>query len=67
MVHGYTHVAMESTSVFWKPIVNLLEAENIEFLIVNVQHMKVEPGCNTDVMYAELIAKLLRTFYYYIF
>ena len=29
--HDCTHVAMESTGVFWKPIVNLLEAENIEF------------------------------------
>src|SRR5689334_22837493 len=30
--HGCTHVAMESTGVFWKPIVNLLEAEDLEFL-----------------------------------
>ncbi|MDR7080528.1 transposase, partial [Neobacillus niacini] len=33
-----THVAMESTSVYWKPIVNLLESEGIEFLVVNAQH-----------------------------
>ncbi|MFJ8064639.1 transposase [Psychrobacillus sp. NPDC096426] len=39
--HDCTHVAMESTGVFWKPIVNLLEAENIEFLVANAQHMKV--------------------------
>jgi transposase len=32
--HRCTHVAMESTGVFWKPIVNLLEAEEIEFLVV---------------------------------
>ncbi|MEK4424695.1 IS110 family transposase [Solibacillus sp. FSL K6-1523] len=55
-----THVAMESTGVFWKPIVNILEAENIEFLVVNAQHMKAVPGRKTDVKDAEWIAKLLR-------
>jgi transposase len=55
-----THVAMESTSVYWKPIVNLLEAEEIEFLVVNAQHMKAVPGRKTDVKDAEWIAKLLR-------
>jgi transposase len=55
-----THVAMESTSVYWKPIVNLLESEGIEFLVVNAQHMKALPGRKTDVKDAEWIAKLLR-------
>lgn len=41
--HRCSHVAMESTGVFWKPIVNLLEAEDIEFLVVNAQHMKAVP------------------------
>jgi len=58
--YGCTHVAMESTSVYWKPIVNLLEAEDIEFLVVNAQHMKAVPGRKTDVKDAEWIAKLLR-------
>jgi transposase len=31
---------MESTSVYWKPIVTLLEDEDIEFLVVNAQHKK---------------------------
>jgi transposase len=57
---GCTHVAMESTGVFWKPIVNLLEAERIEFLVVNAQHMKAVPGRKTDVKDAEWIAELLR-------
>ncbi|MCP3764681.1 IS110 family transposase [Domibacillus sp. A3M-37] len=57
---GCTHVAMESTGVFWKPIVNLLEAENIEFLVVNAQHMKAVPERKTDVKDAEWIANLLR-------
>jgi transposase len=58
--HSCTHVAMESTSVYWKPIVNLLESEGIEFLVVNAQHMKSLPGRKTDVKDAEWIAKLLR-------
>ncbi|MCQ6282802.1 IS110 family transposase [Bacillus sp. EB600] len=58
--HGCTHVAMESTGVFWKPIVNILEAEEIVFLVVNAQHMKAVPGRKTDVKDAEWIAKLLR-------
>ncbi|MCM2532311.1 IS110 family transposase [Neobacillus pocheonensis] len=58
--HGCTHVAMESTGVFWKPIVNLIEAEEIEFLVVNAQHLKAVPGRKTDVKDAEWIAQLLR-------
>lgn len=58
--YGCTHVAMESTSVYWKPIVNLLESEGIEFLVVNAQHMKALPGRKTDVKDAEWIAQLLR-------
>jgi transposase len=58
--HGCTHVAMESTSVYWKPIVNLLESEDIEFLVVNAQHIKAVPGRKTDVNDAEWIAKLLQ-------
>ena len=58
--HGCTHVAMESTGVFWKPIVNLLESEDISFLVVNAQHMKAVPGRKTDVKDAEWIAQLLR-------
>jgi transposase len=58
--HRCTHVAMESTGVFWKPIVNLLEAEEIQFLVVNAQHMKAVPGRKTDVKDAEWICDLLR-------
>ncbi|WP_088014750.1 IS110 family transposase [Gottfriedia acidiceleris] len=57
--HGCTHVAMESTGVYWKPIVNLVEAEDLEVFVVNAQHMKA-PGRKTDVKDAEWIAQLLR-------
>jgi len=52
-----THVAMESTGVYWKPIYNLLEAEKIETLVVNAQHIKAVPGRKTDVKDAEWIAE----------
>ena len=56
---GCTHVAMESTGVFWKPIYNLLEG-NFELVVVNAQHIKAVPGRKTDVRDAEWIADLLR-------
>lgn len=56
-----THVAMESTGVYWKPIYNLLELEdNIEVFVVNAQHMKQVPGRKTDVKDSEWIADLLK-------
>jgi len=58
--NGCTHVAMESTGSFWKPIYNLLEMENIEVLVVNAKRIKNVPGRKTDVKDAEWIADLLR-------
>lgn len=57
---GVTHVAMESTGIFWKPVYNLLEVLDIEILLVNAQHVKAVPGRKTDVKDAEWIANLLR-------
>lgn len=56
---GCTHIAMESTGVFWKPIFNLLEAE-MTVLLVNAHHIKAVPGRKTDVKDAEWIADLLQ-------
>jgi transposase len=53
-----THIAMESTGEFWKPIYNLLEG-NFTVLVVNAQHIKNVPGRKTDVKDAEWIAQLL--------
>lgn len=58
--HGVTHVAMESTGVYWKPVYNLLEGSGIEVLVVNAQHIKQVPGRKTDVKDAAWIAELLR-------
>ena len=54
-----THVAMESTGVYWKPIVNLLE-DRFTVWVVNAHHIKAVPGRKTDVKDAEWIADLLR-------
>jgi transposase len=56
---GVTHVAMESTGVFWKPIWNLLE-DRFELLLVNAAHVKVVPGRKRDVGDAQWLAELLR-------
>ncbi len=56
---GVTHVAMESTGVYWKPIYNLLE-DKLTLLVVNAQHIKAVPGRKTDIKDAEWIAELLR-------
>jgi transposase len=57
--HEVTHVAMESTGEYWKPVYNLLE-ENFELLLVNARHIKAVPGRKTDVKDSEWIAELLR-------
>ncbi len=57
--HGCTHVAMESTGEYWKPIFNILEA-NFEVMLVNAQHIKAVPGRKTDVKDAQWIAELLQ-------
>jgi len=57
--HAVTHVAMESTGEYWKPIYNILE-NNFEVLLVNAQHVKHVPGRKTDVKDSEWLAELLR-------
>jgi transposase len=54
-----THVAMESTGVYWVPLWNLLEAR-FTLLLVNAAHVKAVPGRKTDVADAEWLADLLR-------
>ncbi len=54
-----THIAMESTGEYWKPIWNILEG-SFELLLVNAQHVKRVPGRKTDVSDAEWLADLLQ-------
>ncbi len=54
-----THVAMESTGVYWKPVFNILE-DSFEVILVNARHVKNVPGRKTDVQDSEWLSKLLR-------
>ena len=56
---GCTHVAMESTGVYWKPVYAVLEGV-CAVLLVNAQHLKTVPGRKTDVKDAAWIAELLQ-------
>jgi transposase len=56
---GVTHVALEATGEFWKPVHAILET-SFTLLVVNARHIKNVPGRKTDVKDAEWIAELLR-------
>jgi len=57
--YGVSHVAMEATGVYWKPLYNLLE-DRFTLILANAQHIKAVPGRKTDVKDCEWIADLLR-------
>jgi transposase len=59
IAEGVTHIAMESTGVYWKPIYNILEGQ-FQILLVNARHIKNVPGRKTDVKDCEWIAQLLQ-------
>jgi len=56
--HGVTHVAMEATGCYWKPVWHLLEGD-FELTLANAQHIRNVPGRKTDVNDATWIADLL--------
>src|SRR5258707_5308887 len=56
--HGVTHVAMEATGVYWKPVWHMLEG-SFELVLANAMHIKNVPGRKTDVNDATWIADLL--------
>ncbi len=58
--HGISHVAMESTGVYWKPVFNILE-DTFDVILVNARHVKNVPGRKTDVQDSEWLCKLLRS------
>jgi transposase len=57
--HGVTHVGMESTGVYWKPVYAVLEGHS-DLTVGNAHHIKNVPGRKTDVKDAEWIAQLVR-------
>ena len=57
--NGITHVAMESTGVYWKPVYKALEPYGLNVWIVNARHIKYVPGHKTDKKDSKWICKLL--------
>ncbi len=55
---GVTHIAMESTGIYWKPVYNIME-EDFETILVNARHIKNVPGHKTDKKDSRWISKLL--------
>jgi transposase len=58
VAHGVTHVALESTGVYWRPAYAALEGV-VELILVNARHVKMVPGRKTDVRDCEWLAQLL--------
>ncbi len=56
---GVTHIVLESTGVYWRPVFNVLEEGRV-IVLVNPQHLKTVPGRKTDVKDSEWLADLLR-------
>lgn len=56
---GCTHVAMESTGVYWRPVYHILESCGLALLLVNAQHVKAVPGRKTDIKDCQWLAQLL--------
>jgi len=54
-----THIAMESTGVYWKPVYNVLEDDAFEIVLVNARHVKNIPGHKTDKKDSAWLSKLL--------
>jgi transposase len=56
--YGVTHVALESTGVYWKPVYYVLE-DAFTLLLINMQELKHVPGRKSDVRDSEWLAQLL--------
>jgi len=54
-----THIAMEATGVYWKPVWHILADGDFELLLANAAHVKNVPGRKTDVNDAMWLADLL--------
>jgi transposase len=59
--HDISHIAIESTGVYWKPIFNILAVEeHLDLILVNARNVKNVPGRKTDVKDSEWLCKLLK-------
>jgi transposase len=58
-VNGCTHVAMEATGIYWRPVWHILDDGEFELVLANAAHVKNVPGRKTDVNDAMWLAELL--------
>jgi len=58
--NGCDMIAMESTSVYWKPLVNIFEMKGLSYIVVNARDYKAVPGRKTDVLDSVWLSDLLR-------
>ena len=56
---GCTHIAMEATGIYWKPVWHILSDGDFELVLANAAHVKNVPGRRTDVNDATWLADLL--------
>lgn len=56
---GVTHGAMESTGIYWKPVLHVLRSYPLDLIVVNARHIKNVPGRKTDKADSQWICKLL--------
>ncbi len=57
--NGCTHVAMEATGVYWKPVWHILDDGEFKLVLANAAHMRNVPGRKTDVNDAMWLAEML--------
>lgn len=57
--HGVTHVAMEATGIYWRPVWHILEPEGLEMVLGNAGHIRNVPGRKSDTNDAMWISDLL--------
>lgn len=60
LTNGCEMIAMESTSVYWKPLVNIFEMKGLKYMVVNAKDYKAVPGRKTDVLDSVWLSDLLR-------
>jgi transposase len=59
-LNGCTHVAMEATGIYWKPVWHILDDGEFELVLASAAHVKNVPGRKTDVNDAMRLAELFR-------
>ncbi len=57
--HACTHVAMEATGIYWRPVWQVLDADSRTLILANAAHVKNVPGRKTDVADAVWLSDLL--------